>query len=665
MSEHRQFEITKASDFNDEEIHKFWVEFSKEFKFDQLMKITSATPMIIMGAKGSGKTHLMRYFSFALQKIRYGSSHLINGIIKNDYLGIYIPFTGLNPGRFAEKGISKDTWSIIFSYYFELWVAQILIKNLLEIKNEASNLFKSETQLSHEIINLFDKWPAVLVDDFTNLQIQFTNFQKSLDYAINTSAVTGNLEEVEILVTPGKLIFGIPKILASNINEFSNVRFVYLFDEFENINESQQMHINTLVRDRQNPCNIKIGVRLYGIKTYKTNNGDEENKEGSEFERIKLDSELRVKNYKDFFAKMCEKRLQTNEYESIDGMTKDELYIYNCFEELDEEFILNKIKKKYDTTEKPYFKKLKQNLKSVYSDKEFDKIIGILKYDESPLLERTNIFLFYREIKKGKYNAIESAEFVKAELEKYLKGNLATSKHSSILEKFKSDISAQLFNECGEDVVYAGFNTLLDMSHGIPRVLITILREITKQSSFMAENPFEKNSKISLKAQMLGIKDAGDWFWEEARLPGQEGEIVKNSITRLARFLREIRYSALPPECSLTAFIFDPTKISSESNRIISLCEQYSYLIKEGDRKDKNSKNILPIYQLNRILAPRWELPIYKRGELNLSVEEIESIFSKDGSNYEKLLKIRLSKYNFPFNKIFDKSVQTLFDKHD
>ena len=36
-------------------------------------------PMIILGSKGSGKTHVMRYLSFALQRLRYADS-VIAGI---------------------------------------------------------------------------------------------------------------------------------------------------------------------------------------------------------------------------------------------------------------------------------------------------------------------------------------------------------------------------------------------------------------------------------------------------------------------------------------------------------------------------------------------------------------------------------------------------------
>ena len=57
------FNITKAVDFSDQEIHDYWIDIPESGGFQQLVKPTSAMPMFILGGKGSGKTHLMRYFS--------------------------------------------------------------------------------------------------------------------------------------------------------------------------------------------------------------------------------------------------------------------------------------------------------------------------------------------------------------------------------------------------------------------------------------------------------------------------------------------------------------------------------------------------------------------------------------------------------------------------
>lgn len=63
------FNITKAVDFTDPEINRFFVDLP-ESSYADIIKPTSPMPMLIVGGKGSGKTHLMRYFSYDVQLMR-------------------------------------------------------------------------------------------------------------------------------------------------------------------------------------------------------------------------------------------------------------------------------------------------------------------------------------------------------------------------------------------------------------------------------------------------------------------------------------------------------------------------------------------------------------------------------------------------------------------
>src|ERR1044072_6727001 len=74
------FNITRAADFTDQQIGDYWVDLAADGNgFIEMAKPTSEMPMLIMGGKARGKTHLMRHFSYQLQKIRYASA-VIEGI---------------------------------------------------------------------------------------------------------------------------------------------------------------------------------------------------------------------------------------------------------------------------------------------------------------------------------------------------------------------------------------------------------------------------------------------------------------------------------------------------------------------------------------------------------------------------------------------------------
>src|SRR5688572_16341815 len=83
------FDIVKANDLNDAEILTSFVDLPGGSSLLQRLKPTSRMPMIIFGGKGSGKTHLMRYISYPLQKRRCAAGvHLIDHLAREQYLGI-------------------------------------------------------------------------------------------------------------------------------------------------------------------------------------------------------------------------------------------------------------------------------------------------------------------------------------------------------------------------------------------------------------------------------------------------------------------------------------------------------------------------------------------------------------------------------------------------
>ncbi|MFZ1977214.1 MAG: hypothetical protein WAV76_04600, partial [Bacteroidota bacterium] len=505
-----------------------------------------------------------------------------------------------------------------------------------------------ESALSKKIVDLFDEVPNKEqyknIEDIVTLLVKL---QKLVDVAVNNCAITGKFGDLKILLSPGKLIFGIPKLLSNNIEFFNKIQFLYLIDEFEILTIEQQKYINTLLREKELPVSFKIGSRLYGIKTYRTFGDDEENKEGSEFEKYPIDDSFRRDDkYSKFARTLCLKRL-----EDAHCPTKinDILCIDSFFEEFDYRVYLGNLNKRYSNKTGPHIKKLHRELLK-YNIKNIDIIINNLIFSQDLLIERTNLFLFYRNWKdSGKGGLEKFSKLIHQEAKDYFNDPRRNGNHNKILEKFKYDIIAKIILDAGDTQFYCGFNTFIEMSEGIPRNLLKLLRHIYKKSLFTGEVPFG-NSRISLESQNKGVQDAADWFFEDARNVGDEGKRTKDNITRLARLFREIRYSDLPPECSICAFSIDLSSLQENTVQQISNAENYSFLIRKGVRKNKNNKKMDTLFQINGILSPKWELPIYKRGELPLSVREANAIFNPlTDSEYDEILKMRLKKYNAPF----------------
>src|ERR1700733_8906944 len=95
------FSVTKATEFSDVEINDYWVNFNTKdnVSINSILNPSEFLPKYIIGGKGCGKTHILRYFSYPLQKIRNSD---INSLLKNEkYLGLYSVFHGLNSSRFV------------------------------------------------------------------------------------------------------------------------------------------------------------------------------------------------------------------------------------------------------------------------------------------------------------------------------------------------------------------------------------------------------------------------------------------------------------------------------------------------------------------------------------------------------------------------------------
>lgn len=657
------FNITKAVDFSDKEIFAYWVDFSDAGGLFERAKPTSPMPMLILGGKGSGKTHLMRYFSCALQAIRH-RTNITQGLKEDGYVGIYFRCGGLNSARFKGKRQSDDEWIAVFAYYMELWLAQVVLMTILDSFKGSDELKENEKSISKGIAGLFADPSIKSMDSIAEIQEYLQDLQRNLDFAVNNCAITGCLK-VEITVTHGKLVFGIPKILSSNLPTLEESLFVYLIDEFENLSETQQKYVNTLIREKESPCSFKVGARLYGVRTYKTYSADEENKDGSEFETLKLDDFLRENDtkYREFAKKLIMKRLSENGYaqaSQLDQQKRFPDYLSYHFEEPKEGKFSKELTLFVDSTwknrERPYFQALRKKLgegrkrklaPGISTEKDIDLVISHLQCPEYPLLEKFNILLLYKDWQSNK-NLIASAESIKSDCQNLKQNKSPGERYKAQMEHFKTDMIAQLRRDCAQKQVYAGVNTLIDMSWGLPKNLLVLLKCGFEWAVFYGERPF-RDRPLTIEAQQAGVSEATDWFFRDARMIGRDGNDVQASVNKLGTLLRRIRFSDKPSECSITAFSADLSQSSSESRRIIDLAQKWSLLIRVGIHKDKNTGRIDEKIQLNRMLAPRWDLSIFRRGTISLSPDEINAIFDKEcEKKFEDVFEDRVARMMAP-----------------
>lgn len=648
------FEFSKASEFSDPQIFEYWVDIAGKAGLLNLLRPGSVKPLLLLGGKGSGKTHLMRYCSGAVQKLRFDGS-LSKSICGNGYLGIYAGADGLNVERFSGKGIDHEVWDRLFSYYFDLWLALKYLDHIVELVAEEAITPTEQERSCERIRELFDVEITETWRTFSCIRRFLADLMRQIDFASNNCVLTGDLGDLEIKVTSGRLVFTLPQVLSQEISLLGEVRIAYLIDEVENFSESQQIYLNTLIRYRSGVATVKLGARLYGIKTFDTRGSGEPIKRGSEYEVKVLDSYLREneKGYARFIRDMLITRLRRGGLQV--GERKSDLD--ELFETLDSRPLYQKstleLVGEQPPSERPYFRRLVSEIEVTlrgmdksYISEVAGAVVHSLSAADYPLLEKLNIFLLYREWGDGHLS--EKAAEIGLQCASYLEGGKKKApQYAAVLDHYALDMLAQLYRDCGKRPVYAGLDTIISLSQGIPRNFLEIMKYISSRSAFIDDR---SEGSISVRAQSEGIRDAAAWFWSDAQ-PDAYGHEVREGVERMAELLRAVRYSSTPAECGLVAFsIRFSTTLDPAARKLLDHAINWSFLIHIRDgRSNKNSEALDEKFRIAPMLAPKWGLPEGRRGCLEIDAALFNAIFGRcPREEFQSLVEERVKGMNAP-----------------
>ncbi|MCD4663995.1 MAG: hypothetical protein K8R68_01915 [Bacteroidales bacterium] len=521
------------------------------------------------------------------------------------------------------------------------------------------------------------------ITDFSSIRNYLKKLRKNIDSEVVNASFKRELDFklVKILFSPGNLLFGIPKIIGETIRKFKNIKFIYILDQYETFFESQKIFVNSLVFDKKTPCTFWIGARKYGYTTRKTKS-NEPIRPGSEFQPVELDVFFRQNesHYKNFAKNLFVNRLSKFYDDKKQGIENEE--IENSFREkfvkYTDEILIDELRAKYPKGNYRHIEILNKRLnnglikKCIYgiSNKEqLQEIIDLLlhKTDNNPLYQKYKLLFFYQKWSNAKVNSnlFDCANEINCQFELFIKE--LPSDFDNIQQKYKLDLLAQLASENNiKNTCYSGIDNFIDISWGNPRVLLLILKIIIEKSWLRGEKPLNKGSKISLESQFQGVFETAKWFYEDAEIIGEMGKNIYKSINNLADLFRVYRFSDKPSEISVSRFKFRLELLSDLAKEYIEKAKLHSLIIEiENGSKDKNSGRKEKVYQLNKTIAPLWNLPTISRGVPSLNKEMMNAIFNPDfHENFNSLLKKKKQTLNAPFCNIKVQSTQpNLFDK--
>lgn len=222
-------------------------------------------PCVLMGGRGTGKTTVLRGLSYMGQYALNNDN--IDTFDLNSYIGIYFRCDTNHVHAFSGKGIDNETWMKIFAHYFNL----IFTSEILEFidwhkkhKSDDEVLSKHACRLIATSLHLGN------VSDYKELMHVLEKAMYKFQADINNIS-DGNIPQLSLAGDPIKIVTE----QSRKLRQFSDKTFYLLIDEYENLLDSQQQIVNTLLKHIPQSYTIKIGVREMGWRVKHTMNPQE------------------------------------------------------------------------------------------------------------------------------------------------------------------------------------------------------------------------------------------------------------------------------------------------------------------------------------------------------------------------------------------------------
>lgn len=667
------FKVIKATHLEDNNIVKYWVDiFNKETNQDSFKKLLSpetAAPMIILGSKGSGKTHVLRFYSYLAQKIRasYNNTTPLEQLKKEGFMSVYLELGNFAFQRFSSSSIPQKVLNEWYYYYLNIILTESFLEQIIDLMNSSQFNDFDMIKIDKLVENHFFDSEDIQIHSIEDLLRIIKKSHKSIDKKLSTINTTldTSFDGLELLFdSGGNKFFDIVHYVMQSSKLLQNIRVVFLIDQLEDLSINQQIYTNTIIRHPKynETISLRFAGRLHAIKTVNTLS-DKEKILNAEvdikyLENFMVDDNDSKKTHEDFSVRLCKNRLKNiiNKKLSAD-------HIKSSFSDYNLEKSLSKIISKHPLSkDRYYFKDLEIQLKKYDSQlginsSSVNQIISNLSYPSNPLKEKTNIYLLYQQGWSKNKNLLDISTDIKQSLKVHLEGG--KSLHSvSTIRHIQDNLQYQLLKRYHLPIYHCGFSSILNYTLLNPRSFINILKFMHEHCEFADEKLFF-GDRVSCKVQNRAIREASEWFWSDA-INDIENKDVIRMIKRLNEFLKKIRLTDKPYEKTLISFAYDDDNIDNAAREIIKSAQEHSLLIEDRDgKKAKNKSELLyKKFQINPMLTIKWDLPSQVGDTHEFSSYDINVLCLGSNDKWDEVV----SKYIKPLNIPFNMSMQATLD---
>lgn len=280
-------------------------------------------PCLLQGGRGTGKTTVLKSLSYS------GQYRLLNenfeSFNKLDYVGVYYKLETAIVSAFS--GGEKDTtyWQHVFSYFINLQLCKLLCQfGCWHEKISGRDLRFDAHQMKIFCIAL--GIPEVF--SIKEIQQELDRLIALLEGDINYAADTISQKQTPIGSTPRRLVN-----LLRSTSDFKDKTFYFLLDEYENLQEYQQISLNTFIKQADRELSFKIGIRELGFRSRHTLNPNEQLVDPADLVLIDISNSLSEDEFEQFGKAVLESRFNELRNKGIDIPTD----FPALFEDLSEE----------------------------------------------------------------------------------------------------------------------------------------------------------------------------------------------------------------------------------------------------------------------------------------------------------------------------------------
>lgn len=607
-----------ARDMEYADIITYWCQPYDYFEgLDEYALFHNSTPIFIEGARGSGKTMILKYLSYFCQK---GEHHQVSGpsllelFRTQGSLGIYYRFKNDFGKLLAALNCPESTKNEIFEEYFQLYYSRELILVLQDLSDD--NAIDSDTQkrIIAELNRIFTTAYAVFADFLKHINICI----EKIDFLIRKLKYIRDITtEVNSVLSGQSLISSIYASIRKEISEWSNLSLLILIDEYENI-ASFQKTVNTFVKqtDFNSGITYRIGMRPEGIITYSTFIGSEQLQVGRDY----LLMQLRVTNpkkFQHFLKTIAAKRLNRSLFFSEHGLTAIEQILGT------REDWVNEAQEAVAKRPSIAFECVDPRILETIS---LSFIKTALSCPENPLLEMLNVLW----INRGKsveetHHAMEV--FLNTQNKRQLR-EFDSLGHKYFLDyemKYKYSLLFALLAKCGIRKKYYSFTTFSYLSCGSVNDFLSLCRNTFMAMDDKSYDALLKGNPIPKEVQDRGARTSAAEQLDKIRLCEDSGTAMYTFVMNIGEvFGHYHRDLAIQfPETNQFAFE-NEYEISSRH----LLKRDLNNMVKWGVIEKKHNIQRISIgrrkgdlYYLNRLLAPIFGISYRTRGGYNFVIK--------------------------------------------